>query len=140
MNGLHHDADFTVILRQIQTAVKMSLRKYFHLLGYFYNGNQQFLFCKGQCGDNLAGNGQEAENENHHGSDHYQIQSILLLSHTCLDIIDTIICGCSDLLYGRFIFLTKYIRNSCLCISGTDLIHGFFFQRNQTVGHFSNMV
>ena len=31
MNGLHHDADFTVILRQIQTAVKMSLRKYFHL-------------------------------------------------------------------------------------------------------------
>ena len=46
MNGLHHDADFTVILRQIQTAVKMSLRKYFHLLGYFYNGNQQFLFCK----------------------------------------------------------------------------------------------
>ena len=118
----------------------MSLRKYFHLLGYFYNGNQQFLFCKGQCGDNLAGNGQEAENENHHGSDHYQIQSILLLSHTCLDIIDTIICGCSDLLYGRFIFLTKYIRNSCLCISGTGLIHGFFFQRNQTVGHFSNMV
>ena len=59
MNGLHHDADFTVILRQIQTAVKMSLRKYFHLLGYFYNGNQQFLFCKGQCGDNLAGNGRK---------------------------------------------------------------------------------